>query len=87
MSRLISVTDYSTQAASPLPTCSTPSPRRDVVNLIALRGTEKRYGNGDRRFTTAEQARAFRDAVYFSNDLANMVGTGRRLRLGVDFAL
>jgi hypothetical protein len=56
----------------------------NVVNLVALRRTETLFGNGDGRFTTAEQELAFRDAVYIQQDLAQTVSAGRRVRLGID---
>jgi hypothetical protein len=56
----------------------------NAVNLIALRRTESLFGNGDLIFTQSEQAAAFRQATYISNDLATVVDPGRRLRLGID---
>jgi hypothetical protein len=54
------------------------------VNLVALRRTETRFGNGDMLFDVSEQAAAFRQAVYIANDLGSLVGPGRRVRFGID---
>jgi hypothetical protein len=56
----------------------------NVVNLIALRRTEARFGNNDLKFTQDEQAVAFRQAVFFQQNLSALVDPGRRVRLGIE---
>jgi len=57
-----------------------------VPNCYYLYRAEERFGNGDHIFTVAEQ-RAASDALYLSNGRAPYAfyGTGRYLRLGVEF--
>ncbi|HWA15872.1 MAG TPA: hypothetical protein VG817_05535, partial [Gemmatimonadales bacterium] len=53
-------------------------------NCAYLIAAEERFGNGDHRFTVAEQSRAF-DAYYqTAKGEPNFTGPGRRVRLGVE---
>jgi outer membrane receptor protein involved in Fe transport len=55
------------------------------VDLVALQRAEARFGNGDKIFTLDEQQSAFMADVLFDTRIQNLVGAGRRLRLGIDF--
>jgi hypothetical protein len=55
-----------------------------VPNCIYLIEAEERFGDGDHRFTTAEQTRAF-DAYYqTAKGEQNFTAPGRRVRLGLE---
>jgi hypothetical protein len=57
---------------------------RNLVDLVSLRRVEARFGDGDGVFTADEQIRAFRAAVDIGSGPQNLIGTGRRLRLGFE---
>ncbi|MEX2282303.1 MAG: TonB-dependent receptor [Gemmatimonadota bacterium] len=57
---------------------------RNLVDLVALRRAEARFGNGDGIFDASEQDRAFRSAINLGSGPQNLIGTGRRLRLGFE---
>lgn len=53
-------------------------------NCVYLIRAEERFGNGDHRFTRAEQTRAS-DAFYLvARGLQNFTSTGRRVRVGME---
>jgi outer membrane receptor protein involved in Fe transport len=54
------------------------------VDLVLLRRTEARFGNGDLKFSQDEQEAAFRSALDLTSGEQIFIGTGRRLRLGVE---
>ena len=57
---------------------------RNVVDLVSLRRVEQRFGNGDGIFDAEEQIRAFRAAVDLGSGPQQLIGSGRRLRLGFE---
>lgn len=59
------------------------SPENDV-NLFALLEAERRYGDGDGRFTVDEQRRAFGAYYELFWGVQNFVESTQRLRLGVE---
>jgi hypothetical protein len=56
------------------------------VNLYLVRQAEARFGNGDQLFTAEEQERAFRAAELFLNGPQDLIGGGRRVRLGFELS-
>jgi hypothetical protein len=56
------------------------------VNLYLVRQAEARFGNGDQIFTAEEQERAFRAAEVFLNGPQDLIGGGRRVRLGFELS-
>jgi 5-hydroxyisourate hydrolase-like protein (transthyretin family) len=56
------------------------------VNLYLVRQAEARYGNGDQLFTAEEQERAFRASELFLNGAQDLIGAGRRIRLGFELS-
>jgi hypothetical protein len=57
---------------------------RNAVDLVSLRRVEQRFGNGDGIFDADEQIRAFRAAVDLGSGPQQLIGSGRRLRLGFE---
>jgi outer membrane receptor protein involved in Fe transport len=57
---------------------------RNAVDLVSLRRVEQRFGNGDGIFDAEEQVRAFRSAVDLAAGPQTLLGTGRRVRLGLE---
>ena len=57
---------------------------RNEVDLVSLRRVEQRFGNGDGIFDAAEQNRAFRAAVDLASGPQQLIGSGRRMRLGFE---
>jgi outer membrane receptor protein involved in Fe transport len=58
----------------------------DEVNLYLVRQAEARFGNGDQMFTAEEQERAFRASEVFLNGAQDLIGGGRRVRLGFELS-
>jgi hypothetical protein len=56
------------------------------VNLYLVRQAEARFGNGDQIFTAEEQERAFRASEVFLNGPQDLIGGGRRVRLGFELS-
>ncbi len=56
------------------------------VNLYLVRQAEARFGNGDQLFTAEEQERAFRASEVFLNGAQDLIGGGRRIRLGFELS-
>jgi hypothetical protein len=54
-------------------------------NCFGLRRAEQRFGDGDGRYTVAEQRRASRAFYDLNNGLQLFIGAPRRVRFGVEF--
>lgn len=59
---------------------------RNEVDLYLLQQAEARFGNGDRLFTAEEQTRAFRAAEVFGTGPQDLLGVGRRVRIGFELS-
>ena len=59
---------------------------RNEIDLVLLRRAEQRFGNGDGLFGADEQDRAFREAEAFIAGPQDLIGPGRRLRLGLEIS-
>jgi hypothetical protein len=59
---------------------------RNAVDLYLLQQAEARFGNGDKIFNTEEQERAFRASEVFSTGPQDLLGIGRRVRLGFELS-
>ncbi|HEY0305243.1 MAG TPA: TonB-dependent receptor, partial [Longimicrobiales bacterium] len=56
------------------------------VDLYLVRQAEARFGNGDGLFTAEEQDRAFRASEVFLNGAQDLIGAGRRVRIGFELS-
>jgi hypothetical protein len=59
---------------------------RNEVDLYLLQQAEARFGNGDKMFSAEEQARAFTAGERFLTGPQDLIGPGRRVRLGFEFS-
>jgi hypothetical protein len=59
---------------------------RNEVDLYLLQQAEARYGNGDQLFSAEEQSRAFMAAERFLTGPQDLIGPGRRVRVGFEFS-
>ena len=59
---------------------------RNEVDLYLLQQAEARYGNGDQLFSAEEQNRAFMAAERFLTGPQDLIGPGRRVRVGFEFS-
>jgi hypothetical protein len=58
----------------------------NTVDLYLLQQAEARFGNGDKQFSAEEQVRAFRAAELYGTGPQDLLGTGRRVRIGFELA-
>ena len=56
------------------------------VDLYLVQQAEARFGNGDQIFSAEEQERAFRAAELLLNGPQDLIGAGRRVRLGFELS-
>jgi outer membrane receptor protein involved in Fe transport len=56
------------------------------VDLYLLQQAEARFGNADLQFTAEEQERAFRARELFGTGPQDLLGVGRRVRIGFELA-
>ena len=59
---------------------------RNEVDLYMLQQAEARFGNADKQFSAEEQERAFRAAELFGTGPQDLLGVGRRVRIGFELA-
>ena len=59
---------------------------RNAVDLYMLQQAEARFGNGDGMFNAEEQVRAFRASELFLNGPQDLIGAGRRVRVGFELS-
>jgi outer membrane receptor protein involved in Fe transport len=57
---------------------------RNIVDLYLLQQAEIRFGNGNGIFDAVEQERAFRAAELYGVGPQDLIGTGRRVRIGFE---
>jgi hypothetical protein len=59
---------------------------RNIVDLYLLQQAEARFGNADKIFDAEEQERAFRASELYGTGPQDLLGVGRRVRIGFELA-